>query len=125
MRDEDDDEDFRDDDELDDEDDSREEDDLFEDEEPAEEEPRPRVPVGPQDDPDVVATLESFGARVEVNENGWVWRVILYEKGGCDEALEWVEKLPEVRELWTIYTKVTPQAIEKLREKKPDLTVYK
>ena len=54
-----------------------------------------------------------------------MWRVILYEKGGCDEALDWVRKLPEVRELWTIYTKVTPQAIEKLQAEKPDLTIYK
>jgi hypothetical protein len=122
MRDDDDDvrdEDDRDDDEPDD------EADLFEDEEDEEEAPRPRVPAGPQDDPEVVGTLESFGARVEVNDEGWVWRVLLYEKGGCDEALEWVEKLPEVRELWTIYTKVTPEAIEKLQAKKPELKIYK
>jgi hypothetical protein len=109
----------------DDDEDDREEDVVDEDSDVEEESPRPRVPVGPQDDPEVVGTLESFGARVEVNEDGWVWRVILYEKGGRDEALEWVEKLPEVRELWTIYTKVTPQAIEKLQAKKPDLKIYK
>jgi hypothetical protein len=60
-----------------------------------------------------------------VNEDGWVWRVILYEKGGRDEALEWVKRLPEVRELWVIYTKVTPQAIEELQAEMPDLTIYR
>jgi hypothetical protein len=112
------------------EDDDPYDDDEFDDiDEPEEEEEKeavaPRGPVGPQDDPEVVATLESFGARVEVNEDGWVWRVILNEKGGCDEALDWVKRLPEVRELWTIYTKVTPQAIDDLQAEMPELTIYR
>nr|PZM88299.1 MAG: hypothetical protein DIU77_20670 [Thermocrispum agreste] len=81
--------------------------------------------VVPQDDPEVVETLESFGARLDLNEDGWVWRVILYEKGGCDEALEWVKRLPELTELWVIYTKVSPQAIEALQKERPELTIYK
>ncbi len=89
-----------------------------------EETPKPEE-VAPQDDPDVVGTLESFGARLDVNDEGWVWRVILYEKGGCDEALDWVKRLPELTELWVVYTKVTKQAIEDLQKERPDLTIYK
>ncbi|MBW3599719.1 MAG: hypothetical protein KY475_20920 [Planctomycetes bacterium] len=81
--------------------------------------------VEPQDDSDVVETLESFNARLDVNEDGWVWRVFLYEKGGCDEALEWVRKLPELKELWVLQTKVTKQAVDELQEEKPDLVIYR
>ena len=81
--------------------------------------------VEPKDDPDVVETLESFGARLELNDDGWVWRVFLYEKGGRDEALEWVKKLPEVKELWVIHTKVTPEAVEELQAERPDLVIYR
>ena len=81
--------------------------------------------VEPQDDPEVVGTLESFNARVEVNNEGWVWRVFLYEKGGCDEALDWVRKLPEVKELWVIHTKVTKEAVDALQEEMPDLVIYR
>ncbi len=81
--------------------------------------------VEPQDDPEVIATLESFGARLDVNEDGWVWRVILYEKGGCDEALEFVRQLPELSELWVIHTKVTPDAVDELQQEMPDLVIYR
>jgi hypothetical protein len=105
-------------------DDDAEEEDFADTEEPEAEEPEPPPPP-PPDDPEVVGTLESFNARLDVNENGNVWRVILYEKGGTDEALDWVKKLPAVRELWVIHTKVTPDAIEELKREMPDLVIYK
>lgn len=121
--------------EFDDEDDSDVEDsDADDDEVEEKQEKRPkeepeevvaRGPQGPQDDEDVTGTLESFGARLERDDEGWVWRVFLYEKGGRDEALEWVKKLPKVRELWVVYTKVTPAAIDELQAERPEIKIYR
>lgn len=81
--------------------------------------------IGPKDDPKVTRQLEFYGARLDLNEEGWVWRVILYEKGGCDDALQYVKQLPEVKELWTLHTKCTPDALDELQADMPDLIIYR
>jgi hypothetical protein len=77
----------------------------------------------PQDNQDAIRALRELGARVDLNEQGRVWRVFLYEKNKDNAALQ-IHGFPMLREIWLLGSKVSPQIIEKLREAYPKARVF-
>ena len=83
-------------------------------EEEVEEEPEPEPDPGP-DNLDAIAALKELGCRADLNDNGRVWRIFLYEKHG-DNALAQIHGLPSLKEIWTIGSKVTKPMLDRLQE---------
>jgi len=90
------------------------------DEEPEEEEIEAELPP---DNQDAVRALRELGARVDLNEQGRVWRVFLYEKNKDNAALQ-IHGFPLLREIWLLGSKVSPQIVEKLREAYPKARIF-
>jgi len=105
-------------------DDAREVDDRLDDEDEVEEEPEEEIEAElPPDNQDAVRALRELGARVDLNEQGRVWRVFLYEKNKDNAALQ-IHGFPMLREIWLLGSKVSPQIIEKLKEAHPKARVF-
>lgn len=81
-------------------------------------------PPPPPDDAKAVTALKKLRVRLDVNEQGNVWRVIFDDMNGRDDALVLLQGLPALKELWIIGTRVTPKAAESIKEDRPELTVY-
>ena len=86
-----------------------------------EEEPEPEV-VEP-DHQDAVAALRDIGARLDVNDNGNVWRIFFYEKH-TDKDLDQIHGLPALKELWLLTTKITSNGANAVRERLDKATVH-
>ena len=80
-------------------------------------------PVTQPDHPDTVAALRDIGARLDLNEEGRIWRIFFYERNH-DEQLADIHGLQDLKEVWLLGTKVTPQGVSHLKERLPDVTVY-
>jgi len=89
-------------------------------EEPEEEELEAELPP---DNQDAIRALRELGARVDLNEQGRVWRVFLYEKNKDNAALQ-IHGFPMLREIWLLGSKVSPQIVEKLKEAYPKARVF-
>ena len=79
-------------------------------------------PVDP-DHPDTVAALKDIGARLDLNEQGRIWRVFFYDRNQ-DDDLAHIHGLRDLKEVWLLGTKVTRQGAERLKERLPEVTVY-
>ena len=90
-------------------------------EEPEEEPAEPEVPK-PPDDQRCVAALAKLGARLDMNEQGNVWRVFFYRDHG-DAALNHIFGLPSLTELWVIGSKVSKTSIAEIKTEKPELVI--
>jgi hypothetical protein len=89
---------------------------------PAEPPPPPRV-LEP-DDQESISALRNLGARLDVDPEGHVWRVILYGRQSRDGALAHMRGLPGLRDLWVIGTAVTKAGVEALKSEMPTVKVY-
>jgi len=100
--------------------------DRLDDEDDIEEEPQEEEDIEaelPPDNQDAIRALRELGARVDLNEQGRVWRVFLYEKNKDNAALQ-IHGFPMLREIWLLGSKVSPQIIEKLKEAYPKARVF-
>ncbi|MDA7950644.1 MAG: hypothetical protein MPJ24_04065 [Pirellulaceae bacterium] len=79
----------------------------------------PKVP----DHPDVITALKDLQARVDIDEHGRVFRVIFYRNAN-DDYLVHIPRLPALRELWTIGTKVTDEAVDELKKSCPRVQFF-
>ena len=84
-----------------------------------EEEPIPDEP----DNQDAIRVLKELGARLDVNQHGFVWRVFLYEKNG-DDAARQIHGFPMLKEIWLLGSKVTGPMAEKLQEDFPAAKIF-
>lgn len=103
-------------------DDEDEQDEDESDDEDPDEDPKVELPP-PPDHQDAVAALKDVGARLDLNEQGNVWRVFFYDKN-TDAHLAQIRNLPSLREIWLIGSKVTKPGAEGLRERLPKVTIY-
>ena len=89
--------------------------------EPEEEPAEPEAPK-PPDDQRCVAALTKLGARLDLNEEGNVWRAFFYRDHG-DAALNHIFGLPSLTDLWVIGSKVSETSIAEIKTEKPDLLI--
>jgi hypothetical protein len=89
----------------------------------AEESDEPDPASLPPDNQDAIAALRDVGCRVDVNEQGRVWRVFLYEKNRDQDAAQ-IHGFPMLREIWLLGSKVTPPFVERLKAEFPKAKVF-
>jgi hypothetical protein len=77
----------------------------------------------PPDNRDAIAALREMGARVDVNEQGRVWRIFLYEQSRDPVAAQ-IHGFPMLKEIWLLGSRVTPHMVERLRDAYPKVKVY-
>ena len=71
------------------------------------------------DNQDAVHALRDLGARVDLNDKGRAWRIILYHRHK-DDVLNEIHGLPCLEQVWLMGSRVTPAGAKKLRDNLPE-----